>query len=98
MIVRIVKMTFKSEEVEPFLQELGQRKERIRDFEGCNYLQILQDKSDPQIIFSYSYWDNEEVLNKYRYSDFFKETWAYTKARFSAKPEAWSLNLMHELK
>lgn len=98
MIVRIVKMTFKKEGVDGFLAKLNERKERIRNFEGCQYLQILQDKNNPTIVFSHSYWDSEAALNNYRQSDFFKETWTFTKARFAAKPAAWSLNSLHELK
>lgn len=98
MIIRIVKMTFKAEFVDEFLANFEPRKERIRNFEGCHYLQVLRDKNNPNIIFSHSFWESEEALNKYRHSDFFNETWTFTKARFGAKPEAWSLEELHELK
>ena len=98
MIIRIVKLTFREDFVADFLQKLDQRKQRIRDFEGCQYLQILQDKNQPNIIFSHSYWDSEKALNTYRHSDFFAETWQFTKSGFSAKPEAWTLNNLQELK
>ncbi len=98
MIIRIVKMTFKEDFVTIFLKNLNGRKEKIRNFEGCHYLQVLQDKNNPNIIFSHSHWDDEAALNKYRYSDFFAETWTFSKKGFAAKPEAWTLNNLHELK
>ena len=98
MIIRFVKMTFQEEYVETFLSELDKRKERIRNFEGCSYLQVLQDVTDPRIVFSHSYWEDEAALDNYRHSDFFKETWSFTKSKFAEKPEAWSLENLHDLK
>lgn len=98
MIIRFVKMTFEEVYVEDFLKELDKRKERIRKFEGCLYLQVLRDVKDPRIVFSHSYWENEAALNNYRYSDFFKETWTFTKAKFAEAPQAWSMESLHELK
>ena len=98
MIIRIVKMTFREDFVDEFLARLDQRKQGIRDFDGCHYLQILQDKNHPNIIFSHSHWNSEEALNRYRHSDFFAETWTFTKSGFIAKPEAWSLDSLSELK
>lgn len=98
MIIRFVKMTFQEQYVEEFLAKLDERKERIRSFEGCQYLQILQDVNDQRIIFSHSYWDSEAALDNYRHSDFFQETWAFTKPKFAEKAEAWSMESLHELK
>ena len=97
MLIRFVKMTFKEEYLKDFLAELDKRKKRIRDFEGCTYLQVLQDVNDPCIIFSHSFWESEERLNRYRNSDFFKDTWKLTKPGFAAKAEAWSVVSLHEL-
>jgi len=97
MIIRLVKMTFNQEDVEPFLAELDKRKERIRNFDGCSFLEIFRDRKDPRIVFSHSYWESEDALNNYRYSDFFQETWTFTKAKFAAKPEAWTVDCLHRL-
>lgn len=98
MIIRLVKLTFHPEYLATFLKEVEQRKESIRNFEGCTYLQILQDNKNPCIVFSHSYWNTEEDLNNYRHSDFFKEFWNSFKVNFAAAPEAWSTNSLHELK
>jgi quinol monooxygenase YgiN len=43
-IIRLVKLSFKKDFLEQFLGELEKRKERIRNFEGCLFLEIWQDK------------------------------------------------------
>lgn len=92
MIVRIVKMTFQSDKVEQFQKMFDEKKNLIRDFEGCKRLELLRDVNHSNIFFTYSFWDHEDDLNKYRHSKLFKGVWAVTKTFFSKEPEAWSLN------
>jgi len=92
MIIRVVQMTFKPEEVDAFLKLFDERKDLIRGFEGCRHLELWQDATASNVYFTYSHWDNEEALDKYRFSDLFKDTWARTKALFAEKPQAWSVN------
>ena len=92
MIVRIVQMTFDPAKVDEFLALFEERKENIRSFEGCNHLELWQDAHSSNIFFTYSMWNSEDNLNHYRFSDFFKDTWARTKALFIKKPQAWSVN------
>ncbi len=99
MIVRIVKMEFRKEEVDTFLQLFDERKEKIRHFPGCNYLELLQgDGPKDNIFMTYSYWDSEEDLNNYRYSGLFKDTWDKTKVLFSKQAEAITMNKYIEMK
>lgn len=91
MIVRVVKMTFREDQLSKFFTLFEQQKTQIKGFDGCLHLELLQDIKDPRICFTYSHWDSEASLNTYRQSDFFQETWRQTKALFEAKPEAWSL-------
>ena len=91
MIVRIVKMTFSEELVDDFLDNFHKNKDRIRHFEGCLKLELLQEKGNPNVYFTYSWWEDESFLEKYRSSDLFKGVWKTTKTFFSARPEAWSL-------
>lgn len=42
MITRIVKMTFREEEVEAFKALFEERKSLIRNFKGCTHLQLWQ--------------------------------------------------------
>lgn len=96
MITRVVKMKFKAELVEEFSRFIAGRVDVIRGFKGCCGLKILKDEQDPTIIFTYSLWENEKALERYRHSDFFMETWKVTKSYFDAKPEAWSLDVLHD--
>lgn len=91
MIIRIVKMTFRETNIDDFKDFTGSIKHKIRDFSGCQHLDILQDIHNKNIFFTYSRWKSEEDLNNYRDSDFFKETWTTARAWFASRPEAWSL-------
>ena len=97
MIIRIVKMIFREEEVDAFKTLFDERKSLIRNFEGCTHLELWQDKTNPTIFFTYSWWDSEEHLNKYRDSHFFDDTWSLTKQKFAGKPEAWTVEAIHQL-
>jgi len=85
-------MRFHEDKVESFLANFHEVKQQIRGFEGNQFLELYRDKEDPCVFFTYSYWDKEESLEKYRHSELFKEVWSFTKALFSAKPEAWSVD------
>ncbi len=97
MFVRIVKMTFKKENIASFERIFEQNKHDIRAFDGCLFLELYQDKGDPTIFFTYSYWEKEESLERYRESDFFKSVWTQTKSLFESKPEAWSVDKIETL-
>ncbi|MFT7189145.1 MAG: quinol monooxygenase YgiN, partial [Sediminicola sp.] len=56
MFVRIVKLTFKKENIASFEQIFEGSKNRIRKAEGCTFLELLQDKENPHIFFTYSLW------------------------------------------
>ncbi|HTN47687.1 MAG TPA: antibiotic biosynthesis monooxygenase family protein [Flavipsychrobacter sp.] len=92
MILRIVKMHFREEEIPNFLQLFEERRSLIRSFEGCEHLELWQDEQDKHIFFTYSHWQSETHLNHYRFSALFKDTWAQTKLFFADKPQAWSVN------
>ena len=56
MIVRIVKMTFKRDKIQEFLHFLEENKPKIRNFPGCLMVEILQEKINPAVIMTHSYW------------------------------------------
>ena len=91
MIIRIVQMTFRADGVEAFQELFKSRKSTIRGFAGCTHLELWQDNKDPCVFFTYSHWEQETDLDHYRFSEFFKDTWGRTKALFSRKPQAWSV-------
>ncbi len=98
MFVRIVKMTFEPSEISNFRELFEHNKMKIRGFKGCRFLELYQDRKDPNIFFTYSYWDNEDALENYRTSALFKEVWGDTKKMFAGKPQAWSVDKLVSLK
>lgn len=84
-------MSFAKENVAAFLENFNENKEKIRAVEGCEFLQLLKDKDNTNIFFSYSFWNKQEDLDNYRKSELFKSVWAKTKVLFNDKPEAWSV-------
>lgn len=97
MLVRIVKMSFEPAKIEEFLANFEVNKTKIRNFEGCAFLELYRDQNNTNIFFTYSYWNSEGDLNTYRHSDLFKNVWAKTKPLFNAKPEAWSVEKLVSL-
>jgi quinol monooxygenase YgiN len=91
MIIRIVKMTFETEKVGDFLKIFNETAPAIRNFAGCNHLELYRDHENPNVLFTYSFWESKTNLESYRKSELFTETWARTKALFAAKAEAWSV-------
>jgi len=96
-MIRIVKMTFDPSKVEEFLTNFNQVKAKIRGFEGVQHLELFNDKNNANIYFTYSVWEDESYLEKYRHSDLFKGVWAKTKPLFIEKAEAWSVDSVVKL-
>ncbi|TAH22205.1 MAG: antibiotic biosynthesis monooxygenase [Cytophagales bacterium] len=90
MLIRIVRMTFQDEKVADFLRIFESSKDKIRHFEGCSHLELLRDLDYPHVFSTYSHWENEQALEKYRQSELFRNTWAATKILFADKPLAFS--------
>ncbi|GAA4058638.1 antibiotic biosynthesis monooxygenase family protein [Flavobacterium chungnamense] len=97
MFVRIVKMSFHEENIPAFLENFELMKNHIRNSPGNRFLELYQDKNNPCIFFTYSYWETEDDLENYRKSALFDEVWTFTKKLFNDKPEAWSLDKLVSL-
>lgn len=90
MIIRVVRMTFKEEAIDQFLEIFDRSKEKIRSFPGCQHLQLLVDAHAPNVFSTYSIWQAESDLNNYRDSELFGQVWPETKKFFAAPPVAHS--------
>ncbi|WP_448520427.1 putative quinol monooxygenase [Rhodoflexus sp.] len=90
MLIRTVRMTFKPDKTAEFLAIFEASKHKIRNFNGCRYLALLQDAQNPAIYSTYSVWESPEHLEQYRQSELFQSTWAATKQLFADKPLAFS--------
>lgn len=97
MLIRIVKMTIKTEEILSFKEMFDAKKEYIRNFPGCQFLELYQDQDTKNTFFTYSYWNAVSDLENYRHSNLFKGVWAETKLKFAGKPEAWSVDKLVSL-
>ena len=90
MVNRIVKMTFRNDAIEQFTEIFNTYQDRIRSAEGCLSVQLLHDVNNPCIFFTYSIWNDETFLEKYRLSSTFGEVWPQVKPLFAAPAEAWT--------
>ena len=98
MFVRIVKMSFHSKYIDEFQKIFDEKKTSIKAYKGCNLLELYQDNKNPEIFFTYSYWEQEKDLESYRNSLLFKNIWAKTKLLFNDRPLAWSVDKKVSLK
>ncbi len=94
---RIVKMTFRPEEVNNFLDIFTLASTQIRAFPGCLHLELWRGKRQSNVLFTFSRWENEEALENYRHSELFRSTWAKTKPLFAERATAWSVDTLAEL-
>jgi quinol monooxygenase YgiN len=91
MITRIVRMHFRPEERQAFLDIFNASKHLIRQFDGCRHLRLYNEAGDPDVFFTFSVWTSAAHLEAYRNSELFEKTWTATKALFAGKAQAWSM-------
>lgn len=84
-------MHFRTEAVGDFLALFHEYEQDIRSFEGCLHMELLRDKSQSDVFFTWSWWKSEQHLNTYRKSALFGTVWPQTKALFAEPAQAWSL-------
>ena len=84
-------MIFQKDKVACFLKIFEEHKHKIRNFEGCQHLALLQDYHQSNVLLTYSHWNDDQALNNYRHSPLFKNVWTLTKPLFCDKPIAFSV-------
>ena len=94
MITRIVKLTFAEKHVQDFINVFDESAHLIRGFDGCQSMILLRDKTNSNVFFTYSIWEDESDLGMYRKSELFGKVWGTIKPYFIAKPEAWSCDVV----
>ncbi len=90
-MLRIVVLTIKPSDVDTFRSFFEENQMIIKNFPGCNHLELLQDINHSNVFYTYSIWEDEVALNEYRDSIFFKEVWSSVKPLFDKKPKAYSM-------
>ena len=96
-MIRIVKLSFEAAHVEKFVALFDERKHLIRNFEGCTFLELWQDKEDSCVFYTYSLWQNESHLQHYRMSALFQDTWVQVKQWFKCPAQAFSADKIKSL-
>lgn len=94
MILRIVRMEFTEETIDPFERLFSMYQSQIRHFPGCKSLELHGDPDNPLVRYTHSRWESTKNLEAYRHSDLFSTVWPQTKVLFGAKPLAYSLSLL----
>lgn len=89
-MVRLVKLTLKTEHIQDFMQHFDTVKESINAFPGCKGMKLLTDKNNSQVVFTYSEWIDDSDLENYRNSELFGSIWPTVKKWFDQKAEAFS--------
>lgn len=92
MIIRLVKLTFRTEQVDAFRELFGTHKGQIRGAAGCSHLALWQDDTVPGLFFTLSHWNEASDLEAYRESALFRGIWRMVKPWFAAPAEAWTLS------
>ena len=80
MINRIVKLTFKEENIESFKKIFEENWSAIKNQPGCFDVKLLQDKNNSCVFFTYSLWEDEASIENYKNTTLFKNVWSKTKA------------------
>jgi quinol monooxygenase YgiN len=88
MIIRIVEMTFRPDAVQEFLTIFEEVADQIRQSHGCRSLQLLSSLNHDAAFATLSVWDDDASLQRYRDSEFFRETWSRTRQLFDSPPRA----------
>lgn len=97
MLTRIVRMHFTEAGVDEFLVIFDRHKEAIRNFPGCESLQLLRDADDENCYCTLSIWRDEQSLENYRKSELFGQVWGRVKTLFSERTQAFSLKKFIEM-
>ncbi|MGB3542063.1 putative quinol monooxygenase [Rubrivirga sp.] len=90
MLIRTVRMTFRPDRLEAFLEMFWSVRPQIAAAPGCQLLELWRDARYPNVLTTYSEWSHPDDLEAYRQSALFRETWARTKPLFAAAPVAQS--------
>ncbi len=88
MIVRIVALKCKPEDLAAFRLLLQESSPRVRGVPGCLSLQIVADVDDPTSFYTLSTWRNVADLEAYRTGPLFANIWPRVKALL--RERAWA--------
>lgn len=85
-------MHIKTKDIVKFRDTFTNYQSQIKDFKGCMQHDIFCDKEKEEIYYSYTIWDSEKNLNKYRKSTLLKEINTNIIQYCSKDPQAWTID------
>lgn len=94
MLIRIVRMTFRPDAVDAFLDHFDRAAPQIRRVDGCEHLELWADTRFPNCCTTCSHWIDGDALAAYRESALFRSTWEAVKPLFAAPPSAHSYSVL----
>jgi (4S)-4-hydroxy-5-phosphonooxypentane-2,3-dione isomerase len=95
MITRLVRMEFRPDAVDAFLEIFTATMDQIGSFPGIHDLQLHRDTTQAHVFYTLSIWQDEAALETYRASELFRGVWPRTKALFAGPPQTFSLDRVH---
>lgn len=96
MLIRTVRMTFRPDRLDDFLALFREARPKIAATPGCRHLELWQDARFPNVLTTYSHWDDADALDAYRHSDLFRTTWKQTTPLFAGAPIAHSQRTLND--
>ncbi|MBI4648104.1 MAG: antibiotic biosynthesis monooxygenase [Bacteroidia bacterium] len=92
MITRIVKVSVHDSKIDDFVSFMESVRDHMLAFNGCEHWEVLNDKTNKNIFFSYSIWKSEKELEAYKYSTLYKQIWSTCKQWFTKESQAWTVD------
>jgi quinol monooxygenase YgiN len=89
-MIRIVRLSLKPEFIQNFTTLFDERKQLIKQAEGCTHLELWKDDEHEGVFYTYSLWEDSKFLERYRKSELFSDTWSIVKPWFAESPRAYS--------
>lgn len=97
MLLRSVRMTFHPDRVDDFLRLFDTSADAIRAFPGCLHLELWQDERYPNVLSTFSKWEDDAALAAYRKSELFSATWEAARVCFASAPTAHSQTAIRQI-
>jgi hypothetical protein len=91
MILRVVKMVVDQNKIDIFNNFMSNLSTEKEGMDGCVHHDFFSNKQFRNVFYSYTIWESEKYLNKYRKSMLFKEVTTTLRSLCLSEPAAWTV-------
>lgn len=98
MLIRLVRMWFKPDNVDEFLRLYHAAYLTISSQPGCLGVRLVRQTDDPAAFATWSRWESAAALDAYRRSPFFRAFWPQVRTLFRQPAEAVSFEEVEGVK